>query len=562
MEKIEISRRIEWLKEELNKETRKLNRLKKDDRYFISSNVLRGIINIICNYYSVPIESALGKSRKSEYVIVRQLITYFAKKYIRYIPSSRIIGYMSDNELAYTIGYSSISSHGMINNNITSVENLINTDNIFKRSVDLLHEKIESFIKTKKVNMDTPSYNFKFPTIFRVSKERISSYSIEVELDKKAVIKTKYKLSYPDGISKEYDKYFNITSPEKLHSIAKTLWNKKKRQGYKEVKVQVGQDKISCILNQVSEVRTDENKSIIPMKAQPFKSNKIGYPAIIQPKFNGLRGIVSNVVEAGLFTEKKIKFKSNNNKLFNLPELEVAVSNIINSISSDSLKGINIDNIAFDGELYLHKTLLQEIRSNIYNNKRVDYYIFDLAVLDIPQQDRFSLLSTIFNRRKSGISKRQINSFQDISKVIYKGKNNNIRLVNNFIVESEEEARNMAEQFIALGFEGGILRSLDGMYKSGKRSHDLMKFKKSKIAKVKILDVIPTKHDTYLGHPIAVFVCENDLNTEVFSVTPAGEKITRKNILDRKDKYIGKEIYIKFYERTAKKVPFHANEIK
>ena len=57
-----------------------------------------------------------------------------------------------------------------------------------------------------------------------------------------------------------------------------------------------------------------------------------------------------------------------------------------------------------------------------------------------------------------------------------------------------------------------------------------------------------------------MFVCVSE-NGKDFTVNPQGSHEVKKEYLTNKDKYIGKWLTVKFYERTAEGKPFHTTGI-
>lgn len=311
---------------------------------------------------------------------------------------------------------------------------------------------------------------------------------------------------------------------------AESRVRKQIRKGYKEN------------IEQLTSNRQDNEGDNKPMLAQKFKPDKFKYPALIQPKLNGVRVMVRfKYVDEGLFGKTlRCIIKSREG-------VEYTGVKHLNDIliSLVTKNNINPDDIILDGELYCHKMYLQDIRSacvkeNIDSNK-IQLWLFDIAS-DNSQHERIKIL-------------------QDIYKVFSYSHKNNIVLTPTHEIYSDDMALIAAEEYIKIGYEGAMLRDKDATYQYGKRSRYLVKIKKVKYDTFKIIDVIPTDKDMYAGKPIALFVCKNDINDLTFVVTPAKSKADRSIILDHKEEYIGKYITVSYFERTKDGIPFHANGI-
>jgi ATP-dependent DNA ligase len=112
------------------------------------------------------------------------------------------------------------------------------------------------------------------------------------------------------------------------------------------------------------------------------------------------------------------------------------------------------------------------------------------------------------------------------------------------------------ESYIREGYEGVMFRSLNGLYAPGKRSRDLLKYKRWYDNEFLIVSIIDSRDNP--GQ--AVFVCKNDLNSETFKVVPEGSREQKAAYFDNRVQYIGKKLTVRYFDRTPKpkEVPFHA----
>lgn len=110
------------------------------------------------------------------------------------------------------------------------------------------------------------------------------------------------------------------------------------------------------------------------------------------------------------------------------------------------------------------------------------------------------------------------------------------------VAHSKEELLALHSEAVARGFEGVMIRTVDGLYESGKRSAGLWKFKVFVDAEFQILDIIPDKEGN------AVFVLRNNLNKLTFTCV-MGTMEERKHYLENKHIYIGKWLTVQFQAR-------------
>lgn len=137
--------------------------------------------------------------------------------------------------------------------------------------------------------------------------------------------------------------------------------------------------------------------------------------------------------------------------------------------------------------------------------------------------------------------------------------NNRFVLLPSTTVTTEMEALSERNNYIDLGFEGLILRNPYVEYACGKRSPKYMiKYKSVKDGVFTIVDIYPEdKRD------IPLIKVKNDINDTTFEVHINGTFEYQKDILKNRDKYINKQLFITFGERSGvNQVPFHVKEVR
>ena len=193
-------------------------------------------------------------------------------------------------------------------------------------------------------------------------------------------------------------------------------------------------------------INLDVTGEIKPMKCQPyFKDDgvtpRINFPAIGQPKINGFRCVcLFRKGENTLFgQELKIIFKSKNGLEYpHLEHIEKDIRLFINNnIIHFKSNNIDIEDLVLDGEMYIHNEKLQVISSAVrkYNNNtlRIKFHIFDLAIPNVSQQARLTLLNSSF---------------------INETPLNNIIIVENLLIHNHYAAIIYGKQKINEGYEG------------------------------------------------------------------------------------------------------------
>jgi ATP-dependent DNA ligase len=208
------------------------------------------------------------------------------------------------------------------------------------------------------------------------------------------------------------------------------------------------------------------------------------------------------------------------------------------------IKELN-NNIYLDGELYEHGLKLHDISSlvmkkyasheNEKSMEQISYYIFDMFDLSCIQDETFSMRY-----------KKLINIFNK-----YKFKY--LKLVKCTLVYSYEEIKNINTQYIYDGYEGVIVRNLNGLYKLNSKSYDVLRTKEFKR---KLFKIIFAKEGsgTQKGAIIWKLKCLN--STKTFWAIPIGtikERIAKyKDYVANPSLYIGLNAIVKYLELDNK----------
>lgn len=363
----------------------------------------------------------------------------------------------------------------------------------------------------------------------------------------------------------------NQTSPlEQANLELESKVMLKKREGYTLMSdlIQVNQtlyfDKsvsLADFLNKVlPKYNTDINGNEIPMKCQQYYKSKkdwvgpdgktysdrkyyymdnpfavkekgsvvINFPSYVQPKVNGVRAFIKMVYgKAVIFSKKGLVYK--------LPHISQWFEN------NTALFDVFNEDVIFDGELFIEGESLQNIGSavDVYqiNTLKVKYHVFDIAIEDVSQKDRFVKLYSTECKEAMRASDAD---------------NQPVVLVPTKICINDERAQILTDEYIAQGYEGAVFRDMEGYYEFGKRPSTITKLKRFIDEEFEIIDVIPTLKDQEIG----LFVCITK-GGETFKVNPKGDIAYKKNILINREYFIGKQLTCSFFEYTDAGVPFH-----
>ncbi len=322
----------------------------------------------------------------------------------------------------------------------------------------------------------------------------------------------------------------------------------------KETKIEAGKAGRSILEQAMSEAQSDWNKkvnkggyvanlkeantkvNIKPMLAHTFRfadqKNKKGYamtlPCIGEGKYDGNRCIA--------FFDKaanKVILQTRTGKVINnFTDIEEKLAKVYESISKS---------IYFDGELYTDKIsfnilngLIKKKTIDAENKKNIDlvnYYIYDC--FDLEHMDEF----------------KQLDRKKFIEEVIPK-KSSKLIVVKYYTLNTEADIRKKHAELVKEGFEGIILRSMNGLYELNKRSRNLLKYKDFMDEEFKVVGY----HISNDGIPTVVWECETNEEVNgkrnVFSVKPQGTMEERAYLLEHANEYIGKMLTVKFQDFT------------
>jgi len=362
----------------------------------------------------------------------------------------------------------------------------------------------------------------------------------------------KYTKSIKSVLSgKNIGKRNETTRYEQAVLEAKSKLDSKLQDGYVNIEEELTDaTSFNELLFLLPDVKLGKYNNLLFMKAIPFKHGLDIYPRIPQPKINGVRtelrwetieegeGLFKTSIEGAVLRAKK-------GLIYHLPH-------ITGWLTKDMFyrKGIEL---VFDGELYIAGKALNVIRKSIPTinqqgtiskvsgiPQRVQFYTFDIMIEGLTQIKRLDILSNLFLMSRT-ICNLAIN--YDL-----------------VTINSDKEATTVRDNYLAIGYEGIILRDPDGVYQFGKRNSTMIKYKKDIYSVHTIVDIVEKAISDRVN---ITFVLRNDINDKLFDCTPIGTNEEKQTYLDNVDDYVGKQCEVKYYERSGvNKFPFHGNVIR
>jgi DNA ligase-1 len=278
---------------------------------------------------------------------------------------------------------------------------------------------------------------------------------------------------------------------------------------------------------------------------------------LVSDKLDGFRCLAKCFMSPH-FGIKTVTIESRTGEIYKVPHIE------------EELLGFMEPGDILDGELYVHGPVLEEISSAVkrtdpqekinetylkvakqlnkhgpdspeYAKAKTEYAQAN-EIAKIRGQLEFRVFDFVTLYDPFVVRLDKLNKYAD-ERFIDGGKVFKVAYITVF---SKEELRAAHKDAVERGFEGVMVRTLEGEYESGKRSGGLWKYKEFMDAEFQILDIVPDKQ----GH--AVFVLRNNKNGNVFQCV-MGDMEQRAYYLANKHLFIGKWLMVKFqslYKKT------------
>jgi len=353
--------------------------------------------------------------------------------------------------------------------------------------------------------------NKKFPQLYEQSttgKTKHWSISVESRTDGAAIV-VKYgagdsKIRVSENLitkGKNLGKT-NETSPyEQACLEAEATWKKKIDSGYTQNEANISKE------------------VLLPMLALKFQERKhdIVYPAYVQPKLDGVRCLALKQ------DDKTIKYYSRMGKEFTT----------LGHLTAELLDAMETGQV-LDGEIYSHDYTFQEAISFIKKarpeSSSLSYYVFDLVDTKATFEARHKALRNVFELISS------------------KSK---IRLLKTERAGLEDEVYQFHRDYVKAGYEGVIIRNINGMYLLKNRSKDLQKYKEFKDEEFEIVGGQPS---TGTEVDCIIFTVKNNKG-QTFAVRPRGSFEQRKLWMGNIKHLIGKSLTVRYQEFTDDGLP-------
>ena len=313
----------------------------------------------------------------------------------------------------------------------------------------------------------------------------------------------------------------NRTAIEQSNLEASKKWNDKiKKEGY------------STELNQGA--AEDQDILIRPMLAQKFdkskykkKVKKIEFPCYGQPKYDGIRC---------LMFKKNGKVIMESRKGTEFMNFEV--------LRNEFLEELGEYDYVFDGELY----------SNLYPFEKVN----GLVRLKKPNKELIDEINTLNYVIYDIINPNNLKmTFEQRYKIIQsleKNKKKRFKLIEfceTYVIPKLSDVDKFHDKFVEEGFEGLVLRNMNGIYEINKRSYDLQKYKKTMDEEFLITGFTDGVGDE---KGLIIFECATE-DGKTFNVRPRGSHEYRRELYLKGKSLIGLKLTVIFQEYSKDGIP-------
>jgi ATP-dependent DNA ligase len=271
-----------------------------------------------------------------------------------------------------------------------------------------------------------------------------------------------------------------------------------------------------------------EERLVLPMLApsKEFSETKkdVVYPVSVQPKLDGCRCLA-------FWESGDIVLLSRGGKPWDLPHIKNQLSFVLKP--GDTL----------DGELYIHGKTFQQITKLIKSKNKaeresIQFHIYD--IVDVAEE------SAPWKLRLNNLSAFGFNAVSAILSV-----DTHIKIVTTAAAYIEEDVYLLQSDFISQGYEGAMVRTMDGVYEWGYRSKGLLKVKSFDDHEYRIVGFTDG-----IGKNVGTvkWLCALP-NDTVFSCAPTGNAEDRAQMFKDGASYIGKLLKVKHQGFTEEGFP-------
>lgn len=274
-------------------------------------------------------------------------------------------------------------------------------------------------------------------------------------------------------------------------------------------------------------VKEAQAERVLPMLAKSFddRKNKLKYPVFTQPKLDGVRAFAywNDDGQLEIISRKGENWRADG-----------AIEHI-----ARFLENLLPHNQAYDGEIYKHGATFQQNMRLVKKYRAGESEQLTLHVYDVITRTR---LEDPFSARLN-----EVNNLE----MLLTEENHPVQAVTTTLAENEEAVYNAQANYLAEGYEGAMVRTLNGPYKYGARSFDLLKVKNFLDAEFPIVG-----HKTGVGKFNGAVIWTIALpDGRTFDAVPRGTMEQRRQWHDTAKDYYGQMLNVRYFETSEDGIP-------
>jgi len=292
---------------------------------------------------------------------------------------------------------------------------------------------------------------------------------------------------------------------------ANALIKKKRDAGYTDLETGVSTDTV-----------------ILPMLAQNFEDHqsKIVYPALAQPKLDGVRCTAR-------MKEGNVEMMSRKGKEF-----------LVMSHIEEALRDILVPGVVLDGELFSDTLTFQRV-TGLVRKKELKT---EKDIADVKGAVKFNIFDAYFPDEADLTFVERTKRI----KSMFASTPDEIRLVESQVVETSDSIDEIHDAYVKDGYEGLMIRNADSIYEVDRRSYGLQKYKKFFDSEYEIVGA-----DEGSGNDAGtvIWICKLAEGDVKFNVRPTGTRAQRTEWFTNAESHIGRMLTVKYQEFTNDGIP-------
>jgi DNA ligase-1 len=251
---------------------------------------------------------------------------------------------------------------------------------------------------------------------------------------------------------------------------------------------------------------------------------------VTQPKLNGVRFTGEKVAEG------VVHLTSRKGVRYNVPHIQAALNHHM------IVGGTPVDGELYLGEEYELGDVTGALKPGTENHLKLEAHLFDMVHPDYTFEWRYTHLVSMFGDNRITA-------------------NEPLKLVPAELCATADIMELRHDVFVGIGYEGIMIRDLDGLYDYGEKNEFLYKFKKFQDEEFWILGIVPDKDGT---GGLCVMQTDNrgigghfegTITEPTFTCRCKGTNEYRAHQLAHPEEYIGKLLTVRFSNKLKSGVP-------